>query len=280
MAQTAAELQRSQGDLRVRLRQSGNRTVLGDLYQKGCLKARLPRQSSEQAVEVVTINTAGGLTDGDEVSTLVQWDKNARGVITTQAAERIYDCRQSPAFVNTTLKLDDHAVGCWLPQETILFDNSRLERQTAIELSDSAVLFVVESLVFGRIAMQESLQTGHLFDRLQVHAGGRLVLADALALGGDERNSIDTHLNRKSVLDAARCCATAVFAGDYDKKLLARLRSMIDNSQTVGGASDLGPVIAVRVVAQDSKTLRNLILQLYMACLGPFGFSEPRVWHC
>ena len=60
MAQTAAELQRSQGELRVRLRKLGDRTVLGDLYQQGCLKARLPRRAADDALEVVTINTDEG----------------------------------------------------------------------------------------------------------------------------------------------------------------------------------------------------------------------------
>lgn len=280
MPQTAAELQRSSGELRVRLRKLGERTVLGDLYQQGCLKARLPRHSARQAFEVVTINTAGGLTDGDDMATAIHWDAGTRGVVTTQAAERIYHCRDEPAVINTTLNVAQNAVACWLPQETILFDRSRLERQTTISLGRDAVWFGVESLVFGRIAMREVVRAGQVFDRLQIRQQGRLVLADTLALGGDVHDSIDEQLDRKSTLGSARCCATVVFAGSRDGDLLGTIRALIEASPALGGASDLGSVISIRLVAQDSKTLRALILQLYGTCLGPFGFSEPRVWHC
>lgn len=280
MAQVAASLQRSQGELRVRLRRSVHGTSLGDLYQKGCLKARMPRHAAAKPVEVVTINTAGGLTDSDEVSTQVSWEKHTRGVITTRAAERIYDCRQSPAYVRTDLKLEDNAVGCWLPQEIILFDNSRLERQTTIELGKHAVLFAVESLVFGRTAMQETVRVGHLFDGFKILVDGELVLADALALNGEAQRPMDAHLQQASVLGAGRCCATIVFVGDYDTALLANIRTRLEGSEVVGGASDLGQLIAVRLIAREIKTLRSLILDLYTACLGPLGFTEPRVWHC
>lgn len=280
MAQPAAELQRSQGELRVRLSKLGRRTVLGDLYQQGCLKARTPRRSSELPLEVVTINTAGGLTDGDELTIMIQWDAGTRGVVTSQAAERIYHCREDPALINTTLAIGDDAVAGWLPQETILFDRSRLERRTNIELGEHARFFAVESLVFGRIAMQETIESGQLFDRLQIRQHGRLIFADALALGGNEQASMHSHLAKDSVLGKARCCATIVFAGNTNDELPDTLRSAIADSDAVGGASDLGPVITMRLLATDSRTLRELILRLYRICLDPFEFSEPRVWHC
>jgi len=280
MTQPAAELQRSQGELRVRLRKLSHRTVLGDLYQQGCLKARIPRRSSERPLEVVTINTAGGLTDGDELRTSIEWDAGTRGVVTTQAAERVYHCRQDPALINTTLVISDNAIAGWLPQETILFDSSRLERRTNVELGENAKFFAVESLVFGRIAMQETVQSGQLFDRLQIRQDDRLVFADALALGGDEQSPVQEHLAKDSVLGNARCCATIVFAGNTDTELPDMLRTAIADSHAVGGASDLGSVITMRLLAADSSTLRELILRLYTICLEPFEFTEPRVWHC
>lgn len=279
MAQTAAELQRSQGNLRVRLGKLGERTMLGDLYQQGCLKARIPRHASRQPLEIITINTAGGLTDGDEVTSAVHWDSGTRGIVTTQAAERIYHCRQGPATINTTLTVGDDAIACWLPQETILFDRSRLERNTRINLGENAVLFAVESLVFGRIAMREVVRTGQVFDRMEVRRDGRLILADAFALGQDGQ-SIDESLGRTSAFGTARCCATVVIAGNNNDALLGEIRATIVDSDAVGGASNPGPVITCRLLAHDSKTLRELIVNLYEACLGPFEFSVPRSWHC
>ncbi len=280
MAQPAAELQRSRGELRVRLRQLGARTALADLYQQGCLKARLPRHSSTAPLEVVTINTAGGLTDGDDVSTTIQWDAASRGVVTTQAAERIYHCRDAPAHITTTLVVNDNAIAAWLPQETILFDRSQLERNTNIELGTDAEFFGVESFVFGRIAMQEVVRQGQVFDRLRLYQHGKLLFADVLALGSADSVSIDAELQQPGVLGSAKCCATALYVGARNGTLLAELRAIIEASGARGGASDLGGVIVMRLLAEDSRTLRRVILKLYKACLGRSGLSEPRVWHC
>ena len=279
MAQTAAELQRSQGILRVRFGKRGERTVLGDLYQQGCLKARLPRNTSRQPLEIITINTAGGLTDGDDIASTVHWDAGTRGIVTTQAAERIYHCRQGPAAINTSLTVGDDAIACWLPQETILFDRSQLERNTSIDLGNNALLFAVESLVFGRFAMREVVQTGQIFDRLHIRQDGQLVLADAFELGHDGK-SIDKSLGRTSTLGPARCSATVVLAGNDNDELLTRIRETINNSDVLGGASNLGPIVTCRLLAHDSKTLRELVLKLYQACLEPFEFTVPRAWHC
>tara|TARA_R110002096_G_scaffold3025_1_gene15461 strand:- start:4725 stop:5567 length:843 start_codon:yes stop_codon:yes gene_type:complete len=280
MAQAATELQRSRGELRVQLRRLGDRTSLAQLYQEGCLRARLPQHSSAAPLEIVTINTAGGLTDGDDVNTTIHWNAASRGIVTTQAAERIYHCRDAPAHITTTLVVDDNAIAAWLPQETILFDRSQLERNTIIELGNDTEFFGVESLVFGRIAMQELVRYGKVFDRLRLYQDGKLLFADALALGTTDLHAIDTEINQPGVLGSARCCATALYVGTWDGSLLTELRAIIEASGARGGASDLGNVIAIRLVGEDSRTLRHVILQLYDACLGHAGFSEPRVWNC
>ena len=73
---------------------------------------------------------------------------------------------------------------------------------------------------------------------------------------------------------ATRC------ASPLDATSLAELREIIAASDAVGGASNLDGVIVMRLLAEDSRTLRRTILKLYNACLGRSGFSEPRVRHC
>lgn len=280
MAQAATKLQRSRGELRVQLKRLGDRTSLAQLYQEGCLRARLPQYSSAATLEIVTINTGGGLTDGDDVNTTIHWNTASRGIVTTQAAERIYHCRDAPARINTTLVIDDNAIAAWLPQETILFDRSQLERNTNIELGNDAEFFGVESFVFGRIAMQETVRYGSVFDRLRLYQHGKLLLADALALGTSDSRAIDSEVTQPGVLGSAKCCATALYVGSRNGALLTELRAVICASGALGGASDLGSVIVMRLVAEDSRILRHVILQLHEACLGHAGFSAPRVWNC
>ena len=66
---------------------------------------RFPRHDGAH-LEAVALNTAGGLTDGAELVTSVEWRKHTRAVVTSQAAERIYRSRDGNARIETTLTVD------------------------------------------------------------------------------------------------------------------------------------------------------------------------------
>ena len=58
-------LQRASGELRVVVKSLGSETVLDELRQVGCLKARFPRRIVSGWMDVVTLNTSGGIAGGD-----------------------------------------------------------------------------------------------------------------------------------------------------------------------------------------------------------------------
>src|SRR5271166_6891995 len=61
----SARLQRAYGQLTVSLKRRGPDSVLDGLRQVGCLKARFPRPHSSAWLDVVTLNTSGGIAGGD-----------------------------------------------------------------------------------------------------------------------------------------------------------------------------------------------------------------------
>ena len=56
-------LQRARGTLHLAVKRRGAATVLADLRQDGCLKARFPRIAGR--FEAVTLNSSGGVAGGD-----------------------------------------------------------------------------------------------------------------------------------------------------------------------------------------------------------------------
>ena len=149
-------LQRSRGTADVAFRAD----ELDRLYQAGAAKALLPRRHGG-AHEVVLVNTAGGITGGDAYS--YGCTASATDVIvTTQAAERAYRSSTADiASMEVKLGASDGASLHWLPQETILFDGSRINRRIEVELDAHSECLVLESLVFGRHAMGETLRNCH-----------------------------------------------------------------------------------------------------------------------
>lgn len=130
-----ARLQRSSGQGRLAVRRADGRTRLADLYQEGAQKIRLPRPLGRRDLEAVLINTAGGLTGGDRLCWSVEAAAGSALTVTSQACEKVYRSLGDSARVTSRLALGPGARLCWLPQETILFDGSRLDRRLSAEMA-------------------------------------------------------------------------------------------------------------------------------------------------
>ena len=85
----AIQLQRARGEGRITTSLRDGKTRLATLYQDGCAKIRLPH-THDETLQAVIINTAGGLTGGDEMNWQADAAPGSKLVLTTQACERIY----------------------------------------------------------------------------------------------------------------------------------------------------------------------------------------------
>ncbi|HTI82105.1 MAG TPA: urease accessory protein UreD [Acetobacteraceae bacterium] len=264
----APVLQRARGELRVGVRVRDARTVLEGLRQAGCLKARFPR--SDDWLNVVTLNTSGGIAGGDELDSLFTIGTGARATIAAQAAERFYRALPgtSPSRVRTRVVVADGAAAEWLPQETILFDHCAVDRALRIDVADDAWFLGVESLVFGRAAMGEVVDRGFLRDRFEVWRGGRPLLHDAIRLEGQVAET----LRRPAVANGAWAMATLVHvAPDVDAKVAA-----VRAAST--GASAWDGMLVARILAQNDASLRRSVVKVLDVLRG--GRALPRVWMC
>ena len=122
------------------------------------------------------VNTAGGLTGGDRFATTVLAQARTEVILTTQACEKLYRSDGADACVEAHLVLGAGASLCWLPQETILFDGSRLQRSLEARLESELALLVVEAVLLGRRASGERFTRGRLHERWRIRRAGRLVL--------------------------------------------------------------------------------------------------------
>lgn len=155
-------------------------TALRDLSQQGSAKVLLPRVSGDRP-EVVFLNTSGGLTGGDRLELSLDLSPGTRLCATTQTAERAYQSRGDAAHVTFRAKVDSASLH-WLPQETILFQGSHLNRSTEIDLTGEAEVLLCESLVLGRHAMGEVLTHARLTDSRMVRRDGLPVWAEGQML--------------------------------------------------------------------------------------------------
>lgn len=272
---TARALQRSEGELRLEFRRRGPASVLGGLYQSGCLKARLPRGRGT-APEAVCINTSGGLTDGDRLCTTVTCHTGAAAIVSGQAAERIYRSRGDKARIESTLVLEAESMLAWLPQEMIVFDGGRVSRQLDVRMSASAHLLAVEASILGRTAMGEVVVSGSLDERWHVDIDGEPVYIDALCLEGDDLASFR---QRDAILRGALAFATVLFAGNDAARIrdaVGRMGSIVDVEI---GTSLIGPVLVTRMAAASGLGLRTALIRIISTISGQYDdLHLPKVW--
>jgi len=265
-ARHATKMQRSHGAAHVVMGPQG----LIDLAQQGSAKAQLPRMT-KGLPEIVFLNTSGGLASGDRLRFAVDLRDGTRALATTQTAERAYRANDAPARAQVALSVGKGGWLDWLPQETILYDNARLERDTQVDLTGDAGCMLLEILVLGRLAMGETISHLHLRDRRVVRRDGRVIHHDALALD----DAALPRLNDPAMLDGARVMASmAVIAADA-ADLLARARAVLDEPGVTTAASALPGRLCLRILSHDNWPLRRQVNRL-LGALRPDPL--PRIW--
>ena len=262
--------QRARAEARASFDRTGGRTGPARLYETGGLRWRFPRSTGP--CEAVLVNTGGGVAGGDVYRVELALSDGADVAATTTAAEKIYRSDGPAARIETQLSLGPGARLRWLPQETILFDRARLRRRLEVDIAGDAELLLVESLVFGRLAMGETAIDASLADSWRVRRDGKLVFADETRL-----DHAAAALDRIAVGAGARAVATIVAAAPDAEARLAELRAALEaESEGVeAGASFFDGLIVARLVSPSPARLREAIIASILA-LG--GGEPPRLW--
>jgi urease accessory protein len=239
------------------------------LHESGSLRVRFPSPEG-CGLSAVFVNTAGGIAGGDRFDIEIAAGEGTRLILTTAAAEKVYRAAGPAAQLNIALKAAEGAHLSWLPQETILFDRSRISRRIDIDLAEGASLLLGEIVVFGRAAMGERMQSGEFVDRWRLRRGGRLVFAETVRLEGD----IGKKLSRPAIAKQGAAVGTALIVPG-DEAVVERIREAAELFGGEVGISAWNGFAMARFCAQDAVRLRADM----MTVLGRASPSAlPRLW--
>lgn len=263
------KFQRVDAEGRIAVKRTPRGSVIDRLYQSGAAKIRFPSVSGKSVCEAVLINTAGGLTGGDRLSWTVTAGEAANLTCVSQACEKIY---RSPdgeaAHLSVKLTLERNSCLNWMPQETILFDGSALNRTLEGDLAEDACLLIVEAFVFGRAAMGETVRSASLRDQWTVRRAGKLILADSVRMEGD----VEELLQRRAIAAGDHAMATIALIAPDAERHLDRLRSSFP---AIAGTAFAGKLLA-RLTARGAYELRQTLIPLVSQLSG--GRGLPKVW--
>jgi urease accessory protein len=245
------------------------------VFDSGGLKLRFPNSAADRC-EAVLVNTGGGMAGGDHAAIDLALEAGAEVLATTQSAEKIYRAEGRVTRIEARLTLAPGARLSWLPQETILFDHAQLARRLEADVALDASLLLIESLVFGRLAMGEEGEGIGVSDQWRIRRDGRLVFAEALRLGEASRA-----LKRSAVGRGARAGASFLFMAPNAEASLDKVRDTLnavaarDGAPLEAGASALDGFLLARALSADPVRLRAAVVDVMMTLTGR---RPPRVW--
>ena len=268
MILTQKKLEKSKGNLELFL----DNHKLQKLYQKGSLKAFMP-DFHENLKQLMLLNTAGGITSGDEFNYDFQID-NSKICISTQAAEKIYSGYGDPANIHINANLLNRSTLFWLPKELILFDNCNLKRKINFKLSKNSNLFFCESIIFGRTSMNEVFEKGYFSDIWSIHVEDKLIHTEAI--NTDLFNS--KYFNSSSTFNNNYAVSTIFVAGDkFLDKVDPLSETMTNDKNTTSDYSYWDNKLVIRLLSKDSYNLRFAINKIIS-----YFFEEkkiPKIWN-
>ncbi len=257
---------RAAGHIALRVVASAGRSRRTRLHEDGSLRARFPNAATD-ALELVIVNTGGGMTGGDRFAIDIALGQGANLIAGTAAAEKVYRSTGPDAEMDVSLEIGEGARLAWLPQETILFDSARLSRRIDVDLAGGATLLLAEAVVFGRAAMGEAMSHGFFADRWRVRRAGKLVFADSARIDG----AIAEKLGRPGSAAGGIAIATVLIAPGSDAALAA-----VRAPEFAGevGISAWNGIAVARLCAKDGAALRHDLISI----LAALGQRVPRLW--
>jgi urease accessory protein len=251
---------------------------LGRLYHRMPMRVLMSRVAPDEPPQAIMVTTSGGLAGGDRISVQVDVEARARATLSSQAAEKVYGAGEyGPCHVETRLRLGEGARLAWLPQETILFDDARLRRECTVDAGAEARLVAVESLVLGREARGELLQTGELREAWRVARAGRLVWMDALR--------VDDWPARRAArfgLADVRAMATILVVAPRAEQYLDEVRALLADAPRAGATVPAPGVLVVRMLEAETARLRRRLCALLARLRGRVLEGPerlPRIWN-
>lgn len=229
----------------------------------------------------IIVHPPGGVVGGDELRMNVNVGDNAQVLLSTPGAAKWYRGNGRISKQHIEIRVNAGAAIEWLPQETILYDQSDVLFHNHIEMSADARYIGSEILCFGRTASGERFTQGRIRQHLSVSVGGKLLWLEqgSLAAGSN------TMQGQLGLAGHTVCANLLCVGGPLKRDILGQVRdACLPLAADTGrfGATQMKSVISVRYLGDSSEIARKVMLAAWRvlrpALLGRKA-TELRIWN-
>lgn len=255
-----------------------NKTKLIQSRNQAPLKIQRPfYPEGESICHSVILHTAGGIVGGDRLSCNFHLQPDAKALITTAAANKIYRSNGLQARQNIDIKIDNRACLEWLPQETIVFNGANFRQEIRIELADEANFIGWEITRFGRTARKEKFVRGEWRSHFEIWRNNKPLWIDRQYLPGSEEIFHSPH-----ALAGKPIVGTLVYIGQpVSTEIVQQARNLFIPPSSSYGVTRLENGLLCRYRGDSTTEVRNWFIsvwQLLRMSLLNRDRCLPRVW--
>lgn len=227
---------------------------------------------------VVVLHPPGGLVGGDDLSLGVEVGAEARVLLTTPAATKLYRSAGPRAAQRQALRGARASRLEWLPNETIVFDGAQALLGTRVVLDAGADFLGWDLVCLGRPASGERFGHGRLRQSFEVWREGRpLYVERARYEGGSEALDRSWGLGGEPVVGVLVCVAAASC-----DDLVARMREVAAPvARARFGATRLDSALVARYVGpsvEEALGAFRAVRRMLRSSVWGSPPCEPRIW--
>lgn len=293
-AQSAASLWHA--SLALTFAQGGRGCRLTHSAHQGPLYVQKPfYPEGADLAHVYLLHPPGGLVSGDRLSIDVQLQSDARVLLTTPGAGRVYRARSDRTLQQqcTTMVLERGSVMEYLPQETIVYPSASAQLDTKVEMAPGSRFIGWEICCLGLPASDLRFSQGELKQRLSIFADGKPVLMERFELNEHNRSLYESMIGLRgqpvTALMVAGPLADENCPPGGSDALLETLRAVIASDRS-GAFAKSEALCAVTVIngfvtarylgsnADEAKRIFISLWQVLRPALTGRDACAPRIW--
>jgi urease accessory protein len=264
-----------QARLRLRFEDGAGTTRLADRAHSGPLRVQKPLYPEGPRIcHAIMIHPPGGVVGGDSLDIDVTCGAAAHAFLTSPGAAKWYRANGRLSMQDVRIAAAAGAAVEWMPQESIFFNDARVQMNHQVDLAADASYIGAEILCFGRRASGEQFDLGAVTQRTRIRRGGQLIWWEQGTLHGGSA-AMQSVLG----LHGATVCATLIGVG---KPVARALQDDMRALDPLLALSQVKSVFVARYLGGDSETARRVITGVWqllrphlLGCAAPV----PRIWH-
>jgi urease accessory protein len=249
------------------IRQDG-RTVFGHTHCRTPWHLLPPIYLDETgSAYTLLVNPSGGLVGGDQVSIDLSVGTEARVLISTPSANRIYRSLAKPSMQDIRVHVGPKAILEWFPDHTIPFSGSRFRQFIDVTLAPGAVVLLWDAMASGRIARGERWAFTSFENRIRIVTASGESACEHYAIGREPKWRTIGLMEELDYLGSLFIIGDGVDSA-VRNRMEVLLAEALDRHRdgVLGGVSQpAAPGLVVKLVAKSAPVLGDVLNELWGA---------------